>query len=337
MKILSFGEMLIRLSPPDFTRFGQGTSFNIYYAGAEYNTSISLAILGMDTSFVTRLPDNDLSIAAIQNLKRYGVETDQIIFGGKRIGVYYLEKGAVLRGGKVIYDREHSSIAEIEAGMIDWEKVCKGANWFHCTGITPAISEAAARETLTAVKMANQLGLTVSIDLNYRSKLWQYGKQPDEVMPEIMKYCHVVLGDKNVVDTYFGIKSEGTEEKESYFAVMENLSLQFKQLKHIFFSFRNTQSATNNSIGAYYYSNTQKLSSKVYQMQDMVDRLGGGDALMAGIIYGLNHYSDNPQKALDFAVSAAALKSSIQGDVNFTTLPEVLSLLEGNASGRINR
>ncbi len=336
MKVLSFGEMLIRLSPPDFTRFGQGTTFSIYYAGAEYNTAVSLSILGMNTSFVTRLPDNELSIAAIQNLKRYSVETNHICFGGKRIGIYYLEKGAVLRGAKVIYDREHSSIAEIEPGMIDWKTVCKGANWFHCTGITPALSEAAARETLLAVKTANQMGLTISIDLNYRSKLWQYGKQPQEVMPEILENCHVVLGDKSAADIYFGIRSDCKEE-ESYFDVMQKLQKRFTQLQHIFFSFRNTQSASNNSIGAFYYGNQQRLCSKIYQMQDMVERLGGGDALMAGIIYGLNTYPDKPQEALEFAVAASALKSSIQGDISFITLPEIQSLMQGNGTGRIMR
>ncbi|MBW0178491.1 sugar kinase [Sediminibacterium sp.] len=336
-KIVVFGEVLLRLSPPDYTRFGQATAFNIYYAGAEYNTAISLALLGLPVSFVTRLPDNDLSIAAVQQLKRYGVEGNNICYGGKRLGTYYLEQGAVMRGSKVIYDREHSSIAEIEPGLLDWKNILKDAGWFHCTGITPAVSQAAADETLTAVKMASELGLTVSIDLNYRSKLWQYGKHPKEVMPEIMKYCNVVLGDMNTVKTYFEIESAEQDKKDSYKDCMQQLKKMFPNLQHIIFSFRDTHSVTNNSIGAFNLNSDKLIESTVFNMQGMVDRLGGGDALMVGIIYGLNKFKDNPQKSIDFAVAAAALKSSIPGDTNFVTEDEILSLMQGNTSGKINR
>jgi 2-dehydro-3-deoxygluconokinase len=336
-KIVAFGEILLRLSPPEYARFGQATSFNAFYAGAEYNTSISLSLLGVPVSFVSRLPDNDLSIAAVQQLKRYDVETNNICYGGKRLGTYYLEQGAVMRGSKVIYDREHSSIAEIKPGMIDWENVLKGAGWFHCTGITPAISQAAADETLTAVKTASELGLTVSIDLNYRSKLWKYGKQPAAIMPAIMQYCNVVLGDKNTVNTFFGISSSKPETKASYMEVMQQLKKKFANLQHIIFSFRETQSVTNNSIGAYNLHNDKLIESNVFNMQGMVDRLGGGDALMAGIIYGLNKYPDDPKTAVDFAIAAAALKSSIPGDTNFVTEAEILSLMNGNIHGRISR
>jgi 2-dehydro-3-deoxygluconokinase len=336
-KIVAFGEVLLRLSPPGYARFGQATSFTICFAGAEYNTSISLALLNLPVCFVSRLPDNDLSVAAVQQLKRYSVETNNICYGGKRLGTYYLEQGAVMRGSKVIYDREHSAIAEIETGMINWKEVLKDAAWFHTTGITPAISQAAADETLTAIKTARELGLMVSIDLNYRSKLWQYGKQPNEVMPAIMQHCNVVLGDKNTVNTYFGISSRMPDEKDSYKDVMQQLKKMFPGLEHIIFSFRETQSVTNNSIGAYNLSDDILTESTVFAMPGMVDRLGGGDALMAGIVYGLNEYPDDPKAALDFAVAAAALKSSIPGDTNFVTKDEILSLMQGNTSGRINR
>lgn len=336
-KIVTFGEALLRLSPPDYIRFGQATSFNAYYAGAEYNSSISLSLLGLPVSFVSRIPNNDLSIAAVQQLKRYDVDTKNICYGGKRLGTYYLEQGAVMRGSKVIYDREHSSLAEIEPGMIDWKNILKDAGWFHCTGITPAISQAAADETLVAVKTAHKLGLTVSIDLNYRSKLWQYGKQPNEIMPEIIKYCHVVLGDQKTVNNYFEIYSDEKEENAAYKDCMFQLQKRYTNLTHIIFSFRQTQSATNNSIGAFYLYNDRIIESPVLNMQSMVDRLGGGDALMVGIIYGINKYKDDPRSVIDFAIAAAALKSSIPGDTNFVTEEEVLSLMHGNTSGRINR
>lgn len=336
-KIAAFGEILMRLSPPEYARFGQATSFNVFHAGAEYNTSISLALLGLPVSFITRLPDNDLSISAVRQLKRYDVETKNICYGGKRLGTYYLEQGAVMRGSKVIYDREHSSIAEIEPGMIDWKNVLKDAGWFHCTGITPAISQAAADETLTAVKIATELGLMVSIALNYRSKLWQYGKQPIEVMPAIMQYCNVVLGDKNTANTYFSISSNEFDTKASYKEVMQQLKNKFSNLQHIIFSFRETHSVNNNSIGAYNLHNDVLIESTVFNMQGMVDRLGGGDALMAGIIYGLNKFADNPKAAVDFAVAAAALKSSIPSDTNFVTETEIISLMNGNTHGRISR
>ncbi len=336
-KIVSFGEVLLRMSPPGHTRFGQATSFEVYYAGAEYNSAISMALLGLPVSFVTRLPNNDLSVAAVQQLRRYGVATRHISYGGKRIGIYYLEQGAVMRGSQVIYDREHSSLAEIAPGAIDWKAALHDAGWFHCTGITPAISQAAANETLAAVKAAHEMGLTVSIDLNYRSKLWQWGKKPSDVMPEIMQYCNVVLGDRQTVNNYFGIKSNEADEDAAYKDCMVQLQQQYSNLEHIVFSFRQTLSANNNSIGAFYLRNGNIVASPVLNMPSMVDRLGGGDALMVGIIYGINHYPTDPQSVMDFAIAAAALKSSIPGDTNFVTREEVLSLMQGNTSGKISR
>lgn len=334
---MAFGEVLLRLSPPDYIRFGQATAFNAYYAGAEYNSSISLALLGLPVSFVSRIPNNELSIAAVQQLKRYDVDTKNICYGGKRLGTYYLEQGAVMRSSKVIYDREHSSIAEIEPGMINWKNILADAGWFHTTGITPAISQAAANETLIAVKKAHELGLTVSIDLNYRSKLWQYGKQPSEIMPEIIKYCSVVLGDQKTVNNYFGIYSDEEDENAAYKDCMFQLQKKYTNLNHIIFSFRQTLSANNNSIGAFYLHKDTIIESPVLNMQSMVDRLGGGDALMVGIIYGINKFKDDQRSAIDFAIASAALKSSIPGDTNFVTEEEVLSLMHGNTSGRINR
>ena len=336
-KIVLFGEVLLRLSPPQHLRFAQATSFDLHYAGAEFNTAISLAQLGLLASFITRLPDNDLSKIAVQQLKRYDVASDGICYGGKRLGTYYLEQGAVLRGSKVIYDREHSSLAEIVPGTIDWEKALAGADWFHTTGITPAISAAAAFETLVAVKTARRLGLTVSIDLNFRSKLWQYGKHPSEVMPQILEHCTVVLGDRQTVKNYFGIQSPEGELKEAYADAMHQLAEQFPSLQHIIFSYRHVHAANNNTIGALYLREGKLVEAKEQKMDGMIDRLGGGDALMAGIIYGIRRYSHNPQTCIDFAVTASALKSSIPGDTNLITEEEIELAMEGTSAGKISR
>ena len=335
--IVAFGEVLLRLSPPNHLRFAQASSFDLHYGGAEFNTSISLALLGLKTSFVTRLPDNDLSKAAVQQLKRYGVASDHICYGGKRLGTYYLEQGAVMRGSKVIYDREHSSIAEIELGMINWEEAFSNADWFHITGITPAVSQAAADETLKAVKIASKMGLTVSIDLNFRSKLWQYGKHPSQVMPQIMQYCTVVLGDRQTVNNYFGIQSDETELKPAYYDVMQKMQQQFPSLQHIIFSYRHVHAATNNTIGACYLKDGNFVDAEEQIMDGMIDRLGGGDALMAGIIYGIKTYPNDARQCIDFAIAASALKSSIPGDTNFISVNEVLDIMNGAVAGKISR
>lgn len=337
MNIIAFGEVLMRLSPPGYTRFGQATSFDLFFAGAEYNTSISLSRMGQPISFVTRLPDNDLGMAAIEQLNRYRVDTRHIVLGGKRLGIYFLEQGAMARGSKVIYDREHSSLADIESGAVSWTAVFKEAGWFHCTGITAALSKAAAQELLRAVKAAFEAGLTVSIDLNFRSKLWQYGQHPSEIMPEIFKYCHVVLGDMDTVKTYFNISVGDTEQAGSYEQVMRTLKMAFPQLTDIIFSYRKIITANHNAIGACYLKGDIFLQSKEYDLNGIVDRLGGGDALMAGIIYGIIHYPDSPQQSIDYALAAAALKSTIPGDTNFVSAEEVKGVMSGQSIGRINR
>jgi 2-dehydro-3-deoxygluconokinase len=335
-KIITFGEALLRFSPPNHLRFQQATSYDLYYAGAEFNTAISLSLMGMPVSFVTRLPENELSDCVIQQLNKFKIDTSKIVFGGKRLGIYYLESGAVLRGSKVIYDREHSSIAEIEQGMIDWEEVFKDAGWFHFTGITPAISQAAANETLRAVKIAKGLRLQISVDLNYRSKLWKYGKHPSEVMTELVENCTVVMGDPGTAKTYFNISTDAPDGEERYRLVLKEMKKKFPAVNNFIFSYRGLNNASNNSFGAYLYDGTNFYRSSEYNMNGMIDRLGGGDALMAGLIYGLSNYQSK-QEALDFAVAASVLKSSIHGDANFVSVNEVLGIVSGNTSGRINR
>jgi 2-dehydro-3-deoxygluconokinase len=327
-KIVTFGEVLLRLSPPNHLRFPQATSYDLHYAGAEFNTAISLSLLGMPVSFVTRLPENDLSNCVLQQLSRFNINTDKIVFGGKRLGVYYLESGAVLRGSKVIYDREHSSIAEIEPGMIDWEEVF--------TGIIPAISQAAADETLIAVKTAKKLGLQISVDLNYRSKLWKYGKQPSGIMTELLNYCTVVMGDPGTVKKYFDVNTDLPDGEERYHFVLKEMNKKFPNVGNFVFSYRGLNDASNNSFGAYLYDGNNFYKSTEYNMSGMIDRLGGGDALMAGLIYGLCNYTDK-QDGVNFAVAASVLKSSIHGDTNYVSVNEVLDIMNGNTSGRISR
>ena len=317
-------------------RFQQATSYDLHYAGAEFNTAISLSLMGMPVSFVSRLPENELSDCVIQQLNKFKIDTSKIVFGGKRLGIYYLESGAVLRGSKVIYDREHSSIAEIGQGMIDWEDVLKNAGWFHFTGITPAISQAAANETLRAVKTAKSLGLQISVDLNYRSKLWKYGKNPSEVMTELVENCTVVMGDPGTSKTYFNISADAPDGEERYHSVLKEMKKRFPAVSNFIFSYRGLSNASNNTFGAYLYDGTNFYQSSEYNMNGMIDRLGGGDALMAGIIYGLSNYTDKSD-SLNFAVAASVLKSSIHGDTNFVSVDEVLDIMNGNTSGRINR
>lgn len=336
-KIVAFGEILLRLSPPNHLRFAQAASFDLHYAGAEFNTCISLALWGLNTSFVTCLPENDLSNAAVQQLKRFGIGVDGICYGGKRLGTYYLEQGAVMRGSKVIYDREHSSMAEIVPGLIQWEEIFAHADWFHCTGITPALSQAAADETLRAVRIASEMGLMVSIDLNFRSKLWQYGKHPSEIMPQIIQYCNVVLGDRQTVKNYFNIESPETELKAAYYDVMKQMQAKFPSLQHIVFSYRHVHAATNNTIGACYMRDGKIVDAREQKMDGMIDRLGGGDALMAGVIYGIKTFPDDAQKCIDYAVTASALKSSIPGDTNYISTDEVLDAMYGAVAGKISR
>lgn len=335
-KIVTFGEVLLRLSPPNHLRFQQATSYDLYYAGAEFNMAISLSLLGMDVSFVTRLPENELSNCVIGQLNSFNIKTDKVIYGGKRLGIYYLESGAVLRGSKVIYDREHSSLAEIKEGMIDWQEVLKDADWFHFTGITPAISQAAAIETLTAVKVAKSLGLQISVDLNYRSKLWNYGKMPSEVMSELVENCTVVMGDPATAKTYFNISTDAADGEVRYHFVLEEMKKKFPAVSNFIFSYRGLSNASNNSFGAYLYDGKTYYQSAEYNMSGMIDRLGGGDALMAGLIYGLSNYTDK-RDSLNFAVAASVLKSSIHGDTNFVSVKEVVDVMNGNISGQVTR
>ncbi len=342
-KVVSFGEIMLRLSPTGFLRFVQARSFDAIYGGAEANVAIALANFGVPADYVTRLPENDLGDACLNYVRQFGVGTDKIVRGGDRLGIYFLETGAIQRGSKVIYDRANSAIANIHPGMINWENVFSDALWFHLTGITPAISEGAAAVCLEAVKKAKEMGLTLSCDLNYRSKLWKWGKTPEEVMSEIVKYADIAVGNEEDADKVFGIKAPGVDavagkvEAERYRFVADKLMERFSNLQRIAITLRGSISASHNSWSGVLYDGRTLYTAPIYQVTHIVDRVGGGDAFAAGLIYGLLNFRDNPQRVLDFAVAASCLKHTILGDSNLATVAEVEKLAGGVVSGRVVR
>jgi 2-dehydro-3-deoxygluconokinase len=342
-KVVTFGEVMMRLSPPGYLRFGQARSFDVVYGGGEANVAVSLANFGVPVDYVTRLPENDLGDACVQFLRQFGVGVDKIVRGGDRLGIYFLEMGAMQRGSKVVYDRANSAIATIERGMIDWQQVFADADWFHWTGITPAISAGAASVCLEAVQTAKEMGLTVSCDLNYRKKLWKWGKQPGEVMPELVGYCDVAIGNEEDADKVFGIKAPETDvtagkvDADKYRHVCEDLAKRFPNLKTIAITLRGSISASHNTWSGVLWDQGRFYGGPLFDVTHIVDRVGGGDSFMGGLIYGLRAHSDDPQRALDFAVAASCLKHSICGDFNMVTVNEVEKLMGGDVSGRVSR
>jgi 2-dehydro-3-deoxygluconokinase len=344
-KVVTFGEIMLRLAPPGFLRFSQASHFEAVYGGGESNVAVSLANYGIPVDFVTRLPDNDIGQCALMEMRKRGVGTDKILFGGDRLGIYFLETGAVSRGSKVVYDRAHSAMAEIRAGMIDWEAVFDNAQWFHWTGITPAISQGAADACLEAVKTAKKLGLTVSTDLNYRAKLWRYGVKPEAIMTELTSHCDIILGNEEDAEKHFGIKPEGLDittqgghvKAEAFLSVCQQMMQKFPNAKKVITTLRGSISASHNSWAGVLYDGQTMYKSPEYQITHIVDRVGGGDSFMGGLIYGLLKYPEDDQHALDFAVAASCLKHTIMGDANLVTVEEVQKLMGGDASGRVAR
>jgi len=343
MKVVTFGEIMLRLKSPGYERLMQSPMLEATFGGGEANVSVSLANYGMDTAFVTVLPDNDIGLACMRELRGFGVDTSKIVFKPGRMGIYYLETGAVQRPSKVIYDRAGSAIAEADAGDIDWEKVFEGADWFHITGITPAISQGAADLSLAAVKAAKKLGLHVSCDLNYRKNLWKYGKTADEVMRELVKYVDTVIANEEDFQKALLLKAESAgsvEEGElnldNYKAIAKLAMDTFPNIKRVAITLRESKSANHNDWSACLYNGKDFFVSRKYKITDIVDRVGGGDSFGGGLIYGLNTY-DSEQDALEFAVAASCLKHTIPGDYNRMSAKEVESLMKGSGSGRVQR
>jgi 2-dehydro-3-deoxygluconokinase len=342
-KIVTFGEIMLRLAPPGFQRFTQARSFEAVYGGGEANVAVSLANFGEEVEYVTRLPKNELGESCLMSLRGYGIRTGHIARGGERIGIYFLETGAAQRASKVIYDRANSSFATIQPGTIDWRQVFDGADWFHWTGITPAVSQGAAEVCGEAIRAARELGVIVSCDLNYRAKLWKWGKPAGEVMTDLVGMCDVTLGNEEDAEKVFGIKAPqadvtaGKVEADHYRFVCEELARKFPSLRTISITLRGSLSASHNTWSGVLWQSGKFFSAPTYDILPIVDRVGGGDSFMAGLIYGLRKYQDEPQKALNFAAAAACLKHSILGDFNAVTVGEVETLMGGDASGRVSR
>ncbi len=342
-KVVTFGEIMLRLATPDFLRIAQATEFDVTFGGGEANVAVSVANYGIAASFVSALPKNDLGDYAITTLRTHNVDTSLIVRGGDRIGIYYLESGAVSRGSKVIYDRANSSFANLKKGSIDWNKVFEGVTWFHWTGITPAVSEGAADACLEACEVAAKKGITISTDLNYRNKLWKWGKPAGAVMEKLVAHCDIILGNEEDADMVFGIKPEGVDVKSghveaaAYESVGKQLMAKFPKAKKIIITLRGSINASHNSWSGVLWDGKKLIEAPTYQITHIVDRVGGGDSFMGGLIYGLITYPDNDQKALDFAVAASCLKHTIKGDFNRVTVDEVEKLMTGDGSGRVSR
>ena len=342
-KVVTFGEIMLRLASPGYLRFSQSSQLEATFGGGEANVAVSLANYGIPASFVSRLPKNDIGDWAIQNLRKYNVQSQDILRGGERVGIYFLETGAVARASKVVYDRAGSAIADIQPGMLDWEAIFKDANWFHWTGITPALSEGAAATCLEGIKMANKLGVTVSTDLNFRKNLWKYGKTAAEVMPDLVAGCDVILGNEEDAEKVFHIQPEGVDvtaghvEAAAYESVCRQLVKKFPRAKKVIITLRGSINANHNTWAGTLFNGEQIFFSPQYDITHIVDRVGGGDSFMGGLICGLLTYPDDDQQALNFAVAASCLKHTIYGDFNLVTVDEVKNLMKGDGSGRVSR
>ena len=338
-KVITFGELMLRLAPENYLRFVQSEKYEATFGGAEANVAVSLSNYGTDVAFVSKLPEHEIGQAAVNSLRKFGVDTSLITRGGERVGIYYCEKGASQRPSKVIYDRAYSAISQAKSADFNWNKIFKGATWFHFTGITPALSDSMANITLKAVKTAKEKGITVSCDLNFRKKLWSKEKA-NKVMGELCKYVDYCIANEEDAKDVFGIEADNTDintgklDRNGYIAVAKKLTERFN-FKGVAITLRESISANDNNWSAMLYTNGQAVFSKKHAIH-IVDRVGGGDSFGAGLVYSLINNYDN-QKAIEFAVAASCLKHSIEGDYNMVSVKEVETLANGNASGRVQR
>ena len=338
-RIITFGEIMMRLNPSGYLRFVQAESFDASYAGGEANVAVSLANYGMDAAFVSKVPTHEIGQSAVNALRKYGVDTSLMVRGGDRLGIYFVEKGASQRASKVIYDRANSAISQASSSDFDWEKIFAGADWFHFTGITPALGGEMPKICLEACKAAKKLGITVSCDLNYRKKLWS-NEEAERVMSELMPYVNVCIANEEDAKDVFGIEAENTDliagkvDGAGYISVAKKLTEKFGFDK-VAITLRSSISASDNEWGAMLYSKGEAYFSPKYLVH-IVDRVGGGDSFGGGLIYSLLSGYDE-QKAINFAVAASCLKHSIEQDFNLVSVSEVETLAAGNASGRVQR
>lgn len=341
MKVVSFGEIMLRLSPDGYYKLFQKPELNTSFCGAEANVAVALSNFGDDAEFVTALPDNDIGRAACRELMRYGVKTDNIVYTGDRLGIFFAEKGASQRPSKVIYDRKNSAIASAEPSSFDWEKIFDGADWFHITGITPALSDSLAKISVDAVKAAKKAGLTVSCDINYRSKLWR-AEKARPVMTEIMKYVDVCIGNEEDAEIVFGIKAGATDvtkgqlDTDGYKKSLQTVAETFG-CKIVAYSQRKSYSASDNGWSGIIYDDEKKqvYTSAQYDIR-ITDRIGGGDAFASGLIYAL-HNNISPANAIETAAAAGCLDQTLEGDFCLFGINDVIDLAGGNSSGRVKR
>ncbi len=338
---ITLGEIMLRLKTTAHERFFQNPSMEATFGGGEANVAVALANYGLDAAFVTALPDNDIGEACIREIRSFGVDTSMIRRSGSRVGIYFLETGSNQRPSKVIYDREASSIAQCGPGDFDWNEIYKGAKWLHITGITPALSQCAADMSLEAMKAAKEHGVTVSCDFNFRGKLWKYGKTAPEVMTELVKYIDVGIANEEDCQKSLGISADvdvesGELDTAKYEALSERMMEIFPNLSVMAITLRESHSADRNGWSACLRDENGFHLSRHYELTDIVDRVGGGDSFASGLIAGLNLYSDRSD-ALNFAVAASALKHTISGDFNRVSRDEVVKLMEGDGSGRVQR
>ena len=341
MKYLTFGEIMLRLKSPGHERFFQSPMLEATFGGGEANVAVSLANYGEDVGFLSVLPKNAIGDECIKELRRFGVDTSRVVRGGERLGIYYLETGANQRPSKVVYDRAYSAIAMAKPGDIDWDKTFEGVEWFHITGITPAISESAMELSLESVKEAKKRGITVSCDLNYRKNLWKYGKKASEVMRELAKYVDVAIANEEDVQKSLEITTDvvvesGELDRSKYKALGDKVLAAYPDMKMIAITLRESKSADWNGWAACLNDREHFYESKRYEIRDIIDRVGGGDSFAGGLIYGLNNY-EGRQQALEFAVAASCLKHSIDGDFNRVDVAEVEKLMGGDGTGRVQR
>jgi len=340
-KYVTFGEIMLRLKSPGHERFFQSPSFEATFGGGESNVAVALANYGFDAAFVTALPDNDIAEACLREVRSFGVDVSGIRRSGDRLGIYFLEAGANQRPSKVVYDRAGSSIAECGPGAFDWPKIFDGAEWFHITGITPALSQSAADLSLEAVKAAKKAGVTVSCDFNFRGKLWNYGKTAPEVMQELVKYVDVGIANEEDCQKSLGISVDvdvhtGELDTTKYEALSQKVLEIYPDMSIIAITLRESRSADTNGWSACLRDADGFKLSRHYEITDIIDRVGGGDSFASGLIAGLALYKDR-QQSLDFAVAASCLKHSISGDFNRISKAEAQNLMGGDASGRVQR
>jgi 2-dehydro-3-deoxygluconokinase len=345
-RIVTLGEIMLRLKAPGFDRFFQSPSLEATFGGGEGNVALSLANFGLDAVFVTALPKSPIAEACIRFLRGFEVDTSLILRQGERMGIYFLEEGANQRPSNVIYDRTHSSIATAKPEDFDWDRIFDGAGWFHITGITPALSQSAADLSLAAVRAAKARGITISCDYNYRNKLWKYGKSAPEVMGELVQFVDVGMANEEDCQKSLGVQlsegewehavSSGELDTNRYRALAEKVFITFPNLKYQAITLRESFSASHNGWSACLYNGNEFFVSQRYDITDIVDRVGGGDSFAAGMIYGLMTGMSDAD-ALNFATAASCLKHSISGDMNLVTVSEVKKLMSGDASGRVQR